>query len=513
MDTEFGVSVALQPWVIGQKQPGDFDFNRSGYRRILASIYALAVTDLELASRIVSSPWFTNGLTYAEAQFLMALYTLASEDIETARIVGKFPWFTASSLDSRITNGFLSLRGGGFIVRNPELAKAAVRYWFTEVPTVTPPVFHLKKLASADVELAWRVVNPQWSQDGIGEYEHGAILGFSWLAENDIELARKASNHQVFNSEGFLALNIVRVYQGIAMDEESPLVKLVTQPWFADGLSSREAILLDPLAWSAKYLPKLYTDLVKTHYVQHKLVSLPLAGEVNIWVIQNTPFPDREPSGKALLTTIENTLRVSERIVQVPFPATDVVLLVVDNTEYDYGYTQGKHLWTFMIQDRSEHGVANISHETAHYYFGPGPQWLSEGGAEFIVAYTRHQTGVELISERLAFIDGFSKEACLKDGIENLWDLIVARGFRDHNCYYYLGEAFLLNIYEVIGEDVLSSVFRDLYWNSAALNSGSQEEVAIKILDIFVKHVPGEKLEEFLQLYRQWHGGPFFDDS
>ena len=52
-----------------------------------------------------------------------------------------------------------------------------------------------------------------------------------------------------------------------------------------------------------------------------------------------------------------------------------------------------------MVLKRRPLGVPSVPHETAHYYFNRGPQWLREGGSEFIETYVKDRTGVQSISD------------------------------------------------------------------------------------------------------------------
>ena len=81
---------------------------------------------------------------------------------------------------------------------------------------------------------------------------------------------------------------------------------LFAQPWYRDGLTAEETASIVPLPSTIQNAPQqrilapgLYSSLVESNFVQRKTVTLPLAGQVNIWVFQNTPFStgDDMPSG------------------------------------------------------------------------------------------------------------------------------------------------------------------------------------------------------------------------
>ena len=61
----------------------------------------------------------------------------------------------------------------------------------------------------------------------------------------------------------------------------------------------------------------LYNDLSRAHFAQSATVSLPLAGEVNLWVFQSRPFP----RGEDEITALEESVRTAEELMGVPFPS------------------------------------------------------------------------------------------------------------------------------------------------------------------------------------------------
>ena len=136
--------------------------------------------------------------------------------------------------------------------------------------------------------------------------------------------------------------------------------RLKAQQWFADGLDDDEAALVVTLYSIIYTSPELYNDLLDVQYTQHKTVSVPLAGNVNIWVIENGPPPPDED----LLATIEDTIRITEGFLGVAFPRTDVILLVVNGHTVTVG-----HYGTHMVLKRFYGVVYSVPHETSPLLF------------------------------------------------------------------------------------------------------------------------------------------------
>ena len=247
--------------------------------------------------------------------------------------------------------------------------------------------------------------------------------------------------------------------------------------------------------------PSLHRDLLNTHHTQTRTVSLPLAGDVNIWVIQPVPFPP----GEDLLTIIEDTVRASEGLLAVPFPTTDVILLIFGGRDY---LVRGEFLWDYMRIDRDPRGeVDNIPHETAHYYFNRGPQWLVEGAAQFIQAYVNDRSGLKTLNGRKTELVQEYARCVDERGIENVRHYIYWLGGEYgltllDRCYpYNAGEIFLLSIFETIGEEAMGDALGDL-----ALGGPKNEE---KVYRTFLMHVPENLMDEFQELYKKMHGGAF----
>ena len=329
------------------------------------------------------------------------------------------------------------------------------------------------------------------------------LAGFSWFADgHDKDLHAFALN----------------TLANISVLKPDNLYPLTTHPWFVDGLDDQEAALVVTLSAPSSQDEILYEDLLQEHFLQSRTISLSLSGEVNIWVIQNSPFPPDDN----LVSVIEDTVRISERLMGVPFPTTDIILLVVvrdDNRTYN---VRGQFLGSSMILTRyKESPVASVPHETAHYY-SVGPTWYSEGGSEFIEAYVNDLKGVEDLAVRAVDVASRAFRDCVdgSDSIENLWYLIHVYGDRRTGCHYGMGESFLLSAYVTIGEEAMSAAMRELYLSDEEYDrtgdSGQGRRTTEEaIYDAFLKHAPADRKEAFRDLYRRLHGGPYVypDDS
>ncbi len=502
-DIELGKTITMLPW-FGDDGPID-EWNG------LHALDCIVSKDIELAKLAASLLWFGYGLTYYEYHILSHLGGIATKDTELARLIASFPWFADGSFDGE--DALVALRDLGRIAfTDIELARKMAGIWLADGVSryEANSLGYLDDLASRDIELARRIAVLSRFADDVTEDESAALRFLNTLAASDIELAREISEFSWFADRGTFITPTLASLTRLASLETDALIKLTGQPWFADGLDEEEAALVVTLGWVAPISPSLYADLLQTHYTQYRAVSLPMAGDVNIWVFQNTPFPPDED----LLTVIEDTARISEGFLGVPFPMTDIILLVVDDVDRRYGFNYAKHLSSFMVVTRGPSGLRerSVRHETAHYYFGLGPQWLSEGGANFIVAYVKDRTGVQPIADRMAEMSQKVQSQCFDlHEIENIRHFTYLWGRERHICPYVLGENLLLNVLDIIGEDAMVSALGELYSLMLAreLSHGSEGEKEDLVFDTFVKHIPAERMEEFRDLYRRLHGGPY----
>ena len=302
------------PWF--RNPPDDFSLEAA---KIITDIW---LRDAGLGDTV--APWLASGVTDNEVHALWHIHDIASTSIELARMMSNVGW---------LTDG---------VTENDRSALRAIR-----------------EITYIDLELATMIVTLPWIDTEITIDEKDTLVALGNVAQKDLELASKIANASWF-SHGPKANLGFKVLRSLSNLEGRAFSQLTTQPWVRDGLDDTEAALVVTIRSVARE-PTLYLDLLQTHYTQTKTISLPLAGEVNIWVFQNDPFqPDED-----LLTAIEDTARISEEFLGVPFPTTDIILLVVPQGSGIGGGHWGSH----MVLRRFLGDIWNIAHETAHYYF------------------------------------------------------------------------------------------------------------------------------------------------
>ena len=469
--------------------------------------------DADLGDAIARFPWLTDGVDYTEAFVPRFLQELAAIDIELTRTAASLP-LLADKVDTNEPGPLGSLKRMASM--DIELARLVVAFhWFSVDVTLDKlaALQYLESIAVIDIELAMLVARAPWLADDLTGNEKWALNYLSRLADDGhLELAKLLAGAPWF-ADGRDRDLYVYVLNSLLRIARSPQIdRLTAQPWFADGLNDQDAAFVVTLKWPATQDLTLYEDLLQAHFMQTRTVSLPLAGDVNIWVVQNAPFPTDDD----VVDVIEGTARISEEFMGVPFPTTDIILLVVVHDDGStYKTSRGGFHFGYMVLTRyKEDKVWSTVHETAHYY-SVGPRWFREGGAEFINAYFNDLAGGQDLADRATEVASYVKQDCINgsESIENIWHLIHIYERRPKSiCHYTMGEAFLLSAYATIGEDAMSSAMRELY-----LSEEEKDQLVIEqtIYDAFLKHAPADRKEAFRDLYRRLHGGPYVypDDS
>ena len=400
-------------------------------------------------------------------------------------------------------------------VNNLEIAKQITTYqWFTDNVDDSDLVTArtIVEEYTDDTEKAVRVLEIR-SRAGDVVNRGNSLRWLFRIAGTDPELAQTAMEY-ARSQEGDLQEHLLT---GLVGFSARPREKewLISQDWFADGLSAEEAAAVVPLRSTFQdsplqkiVAPNLLPGLLKQYYVQSKTISLPLAGEVNIWAFQNLPFSEDDDIPSA----IEATARFTEQFFGSPFPTTDIIALLIVPTPGDtvYGWWAGlyENSHILILRPTASSNVDEIIyHEVAHYYASPdfGPRWLGEGTADSMRSYVADREGSYSLSERkTAVADAVESQCRLRHGVDNLHELNNTELYLTdipELCFYWMGENLLHSVVAVVGEEVVSAVLGDIYSQDIPAN----EE---RVYRTFLRHIPSEQHGTFQDIYRRLHGGP-----
>lgn len=322
-----------------------------------------------------------------------------------------------------------------------------------------------------------------------------AAAHLAWIEYRDAEIALLVAEKSRA-LQGDLLAYAMQSMGGIAVDSQvglKNLKKLVAQPWFADGLSDEDAVLITILSDYSQDAAG-YNSRLQSRYIQTDAVATPLRGDIRIRVVRNRPIH------RDWVTPIKQSVQVLEEFLGTPF-VTDEVILEVTGAE------------TGAFHQEAHMGVpaeifAAIFHETAHYYFTYGPAWLNEGGASFADGYMLATEGTQGRIRHIADVNRASS-LCRDDiGIENLMHYNQHEFDFPRGCVYSLGENLLLAILNVVGEDALGAALGEILISARAAAATDDSITERVIYDIFLKHTPSNSRDEFRAVYDRLHGGP-----
>ena len=375
------------------------------------------------------------------------------------------------------------------------------------------------ELNGEHADIMHSVIHRPWSHDGILRHEVEWIHQYRRLLEESDPAARHmavdlAALPAFYDSVdpfdaailGWLAI------KGLL---EAP--EIIDKPWMRDGISFDDLVVLIAYVDASNRSRFQYADLVREHHMAQRTISLPLAGEVGLYVVRHTPFPEDDPS----LDLMEEVIVKLEAFMGVPFPMDNAVMFMIEpSTAYGeppqrgVGYSLGSHIVAAPPRHNPGYHLM-VYHEMAHLYWGGhtgAPPWWTEGTAGFLPDYARHELGHEHIETRYGNLLTDTQRECRNRGISNVSDYYMVQqsypGFAADRtiCVYALGEIFLVEMYMLLGFDAVSGAMRQLYVE--ARDSGWLDPITDqKIYDAFVAYTPAEALAEFQTLFERLHGG------
>ena len=196
-------------------------------------------------------------------------------------------------------------------------------------------------------------------------------------------------------------------------------------------------------------------------FVEQRTITLPLAGEVVLFIIRTGPGAARS------MELLEHSVRSAEEFMGAPLPTKYVGLLYEDAVSGNAAGTNfGTHiaiLPKYDIDDGSreaEFASSNNAHEVAHYYWSGNEDWVDEGAADFMASVIDGaRTGRPLV---------VTNPPCGHAGsLAELESLGISKDDIEFRCNYSLGERLVVDLYRTLGHERFRQGFRDLYLASA----------------------------------------------
>ena len=299
---------------------------------------------IEAAAQVMDYQWLADGVTWEELQVIQVLLEFVDNDPDAARQIGR------GTLEPYL----LGLASGSS-------ERAADYPWLADGLDAREllTLIGIAGIAKEAQELAERLLGYSWLADGVSERESNGISTLADIAHVNLELARQVVGMGILDDplrdRDLHAITSLR-----RLVETDDLALLTSQPWFTDGLSDEEiAFLL--VTNRDQHSDIQYRDFLRTHFTRSATISLPLAGDVDVWVFWHLPFPDSDDT----IELIGDAVRASEALMGVPFPTTDLILVQGNPDSISFsGYHAGNHIaMDRIVGEGSNRGI--VYHETA----------------------------------------------------------------------------------------------------------------------------------------------------
>ena len=365
---------------------------------------------------------------------------------------------------------------------------------------------YIQDIAEIDSAMARRIAGAPWLSDGVDNDELQAVLELRGAASRWPEVAPLLAT--IPDQTGDLMQDTLFILLLAIEPYADRFEWLLSQPWVQDGLTAEEAALIVTLR-SAVASQDFFEDLVQNGQVWSETITLPLAGDVDLFAVGRSGFWLQSALDSAALAAQQ-----SENLLQAPWPKSHVIMLV--ETEHHGSSFRGLGLnyGTHMLLKQPANFV--VHHEVAHFYFSSywgtrTPTWLTEGAANFAAHYTALKEAGGEISFRAAHLALKVQIAgdCDPFGVTNIqgWADSGLRLIGDdgmaRRCPYRMGTHFLARLHHTLGHDAVSSALREL-WETRSYEETTED----KIYQTFLSNTPPARQDEFRLLYHCLHGRP-----
>ena len=349
----------------------------------------------------------------------------------------------------------------------------------------------IRAFARINPSMSQRVAGSPWLSDGVTEDELRMLADLRDFAGVHPEIAVLVTT--VPDQTGRLMKAVLSSLRWILSSDPGRSEQFLGQSWFQDGLTEDESALIVVLQSAADSEDG---DLLQGGHVRSDTISLPLAGEVDLFAVGRS-----ERGLGEVLGNMAFAVESMEAFMGTPWPQPDVIALLELRIDLGVaGWNSGTHV---LVSNTS----TNLTyHELAHFYFdGNVPRWLIEGSADFLMLHTNRLTGDEFpisffyIHDRIRIL-----EECAPHGSANVQGFIET-GAGDSYCPYLLGRQFLAGMYRTLGHEVVSSALRELYETGEATGGTATED---EIYRAFLTNTPSSQRNDFQLWYHCLHGRP-----
>ena len=331
-----------------------------------------------------------------------------------------------------------------------------------------------------------------WVEDGLELSEYHAAIGLTHLARTDFgeEVMKQpwvieGSNHPALRSLGTLArYNLPK------------LMKIMSHPTMADGISRREAKIAATLHWVGE--PGMLEMLLDPEQaiVEERTVTVPLTGETELTIIRTVPGSD--DTMESLVRAVRNI----EEFIGVPLPVTPVIISFDDSRA-----VSGIHLRTHISIGVNEQVVDEefffdlLAHEASHYHWKNPPTWLGEGAAHFMTVVAGNDLQGPVIQHPCSLARNIAEFESLERMPESV-DYVY--------CPYALGERLFRDLHRNMDETAFRLAFRRLLLHTkfdVPDGCDNHTPTICHVREAFSTYATGDTLDEVEKVIARWYDG------
>ena len=421
----------------------------------------------DIAHVISSFPWYGDGITDGESQTLTVIWDIAQADADFARSVLELPWFADGVTDNE----------------NRTLVS-------------------IRDIVQADADFARSVLEFPWFADGLSEDERRTIDNLG-----DIAAARLPRIFSMFSLETLSPADVLAVdsLRWIAYYDPRQTFRIIDHPAISDGITDAETKIVATLGRVSENNPGLVDTLLNQEKVtlEERTITLPLAGEVELTIIRTRRGAERT------MGLLEESVRLVEDFMSVPFPQKPVIYLFEEAVQLDY---LGVNAWTHVailpeVDKESyseEDAFGHLVHETAHYYWRDARDWIEEGAANFLTHIAVNSAYGQPIAPE--------HEPCAyARNIAKLEHLNPTQESRQFICNYSLGERLFHDLYDSLDEADFRQAFSNLYLmiQDPEHDCKNTEELPgiCHLRAAFTSGFPAETAAAAKKVINHWYGG------
>lgn len=491
--------------------------------------------------RCMPYAWLADGVLGHDLRALDELASIARVDPELATDISEYDWFRDGvNYNDPYSSEPVALRRLGAISELSQELLAVVQShaWIADDMNhfESGALHDLHRISTLDIDLSIEAARSPWVADGVVKYEASALADLFDLTEQDPAVARQYLQYSLQTPVRASDVYLISYIETLRSQDDNRYHQLIHQPWFQDGLDATERAAIT--AFTSVASDDFYRLLTSGHS-QSKTITLPLTGDVTLWAFQLDPFP----AGEELLDLGAEAVRWSEEFMGVAFPTNSIIYFFVGYQDI-FGGRQSvgvnfEHEKIRFVREATGRFNRNSSnkntayHETAHYYFHSlGPEWIDEGGAEFMTAYINDRMGYQSLEIQLHDTETIAKEICAGSGLGTIYQLrrsaagLSEAEYADDSlivekrrwCTYVLGEYLLLSLYFAMGKDGLAAALRELYLieSHGTVTVGepsAKRPTDVAVFQAFLRHTPPGREHAVRDVYRRIHGGFMSDPT